>query len=90
MCVLEGDEPNGRRVKVTTHVIPYHNLVRRVPRCAAAPDKRENITAKEHLDHSDSSAAKVAPKCLLEGLAIIDTKALVSANRKAASILIKS
>lgn len=78
-----GRERTGARGVGGTHVVPHHDLVRRVARVAAAADEREDVAAEEHLDEADSAVAEVAPEGLLERLAVVDAEALVRADSKA-------
>ena len=78
-----GARPDCAASARATHVVPHHDLVRRVARVAAAAHERKDVAAEEHLDHADAAAAEVAPEGLLEGLAVVDAEALVRADSKA-------
>jgi hypothetical protein len=70
-------------------VVPDHNLMWRKTRHGAATHERKNVAAEKHLNDSNAARRKVTLERLLEGLDVIDTKALVSPSCEAARVLVK-
>ena len=71
-------------------IVPYHDLIRGVPRRSPAAHEREDVASEQHLDLPDPSAVEAPAEGFLERVAVVDAEAQVGAAREASAVLVEA